>query len=285
MNREVKTDELSVTEKTFDMGELTINYAEGPAAGPAMVMLHGGTRWWQDWCKMIPTLQKDWHIYACDLRGHGKSGRDGDHYQLNDYARDIVALLQQRVNEPAVVIGHSLGAMTTIAVAAQIPERVRAIVLLDPPLFLRNSTIDAVPYVKEWMNIVYRLTSSVKSYEEMVETVRSFSPGDDEASIKMKADNLFGIAPETADVHLHDRLLEGFDIGQAFRQIQCPVLLFQAEWSQGGVGRDEDAEFVKAIHPDTVVVKLAGAGHQIQEERSEEVLAEMARFLRPVKVS
>jgi pimeloyl-ACP methyl ester carboxylesterase len=271
---------LGVTEKTFDTGELTINYAEGPASGPAMVMLHGGTRWWQDWYKFIPTLKTDWHIYACDLRGHGKSGRDSDHYRLTDYVRDIVAMLRQQVNEPAVLVGHSLGALTAIGAAAQAPDCVRALVLLDPPLFLRNSTLDLVPYIKEWMTIVYQLTSSVSSYEEMVEAVRSFSPGDDETSIKMKADNLYGIAPETANIQLRDQLLEGFDLEQAFRQIQCPVLLFQADWSQGGVGRDEDADLVKATHTDTVVVKFSGAGHQLQEERSEEVLAAMANFLK-----
>ena len=281
MNTEPTIDTaLGVTEKTFDTGELTINYAEGPASGPAMVLLNGGTRWWQDWRKFIPALKSDWYIYACDLRGHGKSGRDGDHYRLNDYARDIVALRRQRINEPAVLVGHSLGALTAIAVAAQSPEWIRAIVLLDPPLFIRNSGVDSMPYIKEWMTIVYQLTSSVKSYEEMVETVRSFSPGDDEASIKMKAENLFGIAPETAKVHLNDLLLESFDMEQAFRHLQCPVRLFQADWSQGGVGRDEDTEFAKAAHPETTIVKFVGAGHQIQEERRDEVLAEMAKFLK-----
>ena len=275
---------LGVTEKKFDTGELIINYAEGPASGPAMVMLHGGTRWWQDWYKFTPALTPSWHVYACDLRGHGKSGRDGDHYRLNDYARDIIALLRKQVNEPAVLVGHSLGAMTAIGVAAQAPEYVRAVVLLDPPLFLRNNTLDFVPYVADWINIVYQLTSSVKSYEEMSEAVRSFSPGDSEASIKMKADNLYGIAPETASVQLRNQLLEGFDMERAFQQIECPVLLFQADWSAGGVGRDEDADFVKALHPDTAVVKFPGVGHQLQEDRSEDVLAEMKTFLESMAV-
>ena len=64
-----------LTEKTFDAGEIVINFAEGEAAGPPLVMLHGSTLRWQTFGNFIPTLEQSWHIYACDLRGHGKSGR------------------------------------------------------------------------------------------------------------------------------------------------------------------------------------------------------------------
>ena len=49
-----------------------------------------------------------------------------------DYARDAAAVLRS-LREPAVVCGHSLGALVAGVVAAQLPERVRAVVLEDPP--------------------------------------------------------------------------------------------------------------------------------------------------------
>jgi len=64
-----------LTEKSFDTGEIVINFAEGEAAGPPLVMLHGSSLNWQSFGEFIPTLEQSWHIYACDLRGHGKSGR------------------------------------------------------------------------------------------------------------------------------------------------------------------------------------------------------------------
>ena len=64
-----------LTEKSFDTGEIVINFAEGETAGPPLVMLHGSSLNWQSYEEFIPTLEQSWHIYACDLRGHGKSGR------------------------------------------------------------------------------------------------------------------------------------------------------------------------------------------------------------------
>ena len=83
-----------LTEKTFDTGELTLNYAEGPASGPAMVLLHGLSLWRQSWDALIPELTSSWHVFAFDLRGHGKSGRVANEYHVVDYSRDIVAFLR-----------------------------------------------------------------------------------------------------------------------------------------------------------------------------------------------
>ena len=62
-------------EQPFDTGRVTINYAEGPASGPPLVLLHGIISRWQYFLPIIPNLSIRWHIYALDFRGHGKSGR------------------------------------------------------------------------------------------------------------------------------------------------------------------------------------------------------------------
>ncbi|MFY9662418.1 MAG: alpha/beta fold hydrolase, partial [Terriglobales bacterium] len=68
-----------LVERTFDIGEgqlaVRLNYAEGPAAGPPLVLLHGLGRRWQVFLPLIPALSMRWHIFAVDLRGHGKSSR------------------------------------------------------------------------------------------------------------------------------------------------------------------------------------------------------------------
>ena len=43
-------------ERSFDTGVVTINYGEGPASGPPMVLLHGGSARWQGWERVIPAL-------------------------------------------------------------------------------------------------------------------------------------------------------------------------------------------------------------------------------------
>src|SRR5437879_6888019 len=47
-------------------------------------------------------LADDWHVYAPDFRGHGKSGRVPGAYKLADYVRDTAAFLAGVLGEPAV---------------------------------------------------------------------------------------------------------------------------------------------------------------------------------------
>src|SRR5436305_1794984 len=121
-----------LSEKTFDTGELTISYAEGLASGPPMVLLHGLTLDKESYQVLVPHLTSDWHLYACDLRGHGRFGRVVGRYLMADYISDTIAFLRGLVAEPAIIIGHSAGGLIALGVAAEAPELVRALVLLDP---------------------------------------------------------------------------------------------------------------------------------------------------------
>jgi pimeloyl-ACP methyl ester carboxylesterase len=78
-----------LTEKSFDTGEVVINFAESNNDHPPLVMLSGVAGNWQTWGELIPTLEQSWHIYACDYRGHGKSGRATSGYRAVDHALDM----------------------------------------------------------------------------------------------------------------------------------------------------------------------------------------------------
>ncbi len=64
-----------LTEHTFNTGVVTINYAEVGLSGQPLVLLHGGSARWQSSLPIIPELSQRWHVFALDLRGHGKLGR------------------------------------------------------------------------------------------------------------------------------------------------------------------------------------------------------------------
>ena len=83
---------------------------------------------------VLPPLALRWHLYAPDLRGFGLSGRAPGAYRVLDYAGDVIAFLRGVVRGPAAVVGHSLGAIVAIAVAADASDLVRAAVLEEPPL-------------------------------------------------------------------------------------------------------------------------------------------------------
>src|SRR4051812_11932892 len=209
------TETFALTEKTFNMGEIALNYVEAPSDNPAMVLLHGGLRWWQDWQPVIPQLAVNWHVYAYDQRGHGKSDRDGDHYRLPDFARDCAAFLRALVGEPAVLVGQSLGALVSLATAAQAPESVRALVLLDPPLFMREAELKPMQTAhmkaySDWFSFLRATLSKVQSYDELIAQMSAVFPGGDIERVKFMADSVYGLDPQMIAVTLNNQLFEGF---------------------------------------------------------------------------
>lgn len=114
----------------------------GPAAtlhvasagqGPPVLLLHGyplDHRMWLD--TLLGPLARRGTLWAPDLRGHGNSPWAGDATHTMDHlAADAANLLRAVVDEPAVVIGLSMGGYVAFALQALAPELVRALVLVD----------------------------------------------------------------------------------------------------------------------------------------------------------
>jgi len=73
-----------------------MNYAEGGSGHRPVVLIHGATLRWQSMAEIITELAESTHIYACDLRGHGRSDWADSGYRVSDYVEDISALWGRR---------------------------------------------------------------------------------------------------------------------------------------------------------------------------------------------
>ena len=83
-----------LTEDIYQAGEVTINFGIGPENGPPLVLLHGSTLNWQTFVNIIPELSLKWQVFACDLRGHGKSSWADSGYRIVDFAPDTQTFIQ-----------------------------------------------------------------------------------------------------------------------------------------------------------------------------------------------
>jgi len=117
----------------------TILHAEvfGPEHGATVVLAHGWTEALQYWIYVIRALsERGIRVVAYDQRGHGKSeSASGSDYDLDRFGEDLEAVLAACVPEGqrAVVVGHSLGAMSIVAWADDhdVARHVAAAILLN----------------------------------------------------------------------------------------------------------------------------------------------------------
>jgi pimeloyl-ACP methyl ester carboxylesterase len=250
-------------EQTFDSGAVSINYVADQASGPPLVLLHGVTSRWQGWLSVMPDLALRWRLLALDLRGHGRSGHAAGAYRIMDYADDVIAFLRKQTGESAVLVGHSLGAIISIAVAARAPELVRAVVLEDPPLagFRHERLRDRPEYARF---IASRdLAASGKTVEEIAAALAPFQPGADAAALRARAFSLHQLDPEVLTFVVEDRAKEGYDLDVLLRQIACPVLLLQGNPAHGGALIDADAQRAAGQLAHGTHVYLPNVGHGI----------------------
>jgi pimeloyl-ACP methyl ester carboxylesterase len=253
-----------LTERTFDTGEVAINYVESSATGPLLIMLHGITATWQVFETTIPFLAVRWRVVAVDLRGHGRSGRAEGRYALTEYVRDIDALHRHLSDEPAVVVGSSLGSMVAIGLAAEDQDAVRAVVLEDPPLGFASGAPGATQPAHAGMVETRDLVAAGHSAPELVRMLTSRMRDQDAVSIRRRAASLSNLDPDVLTTYVEDRCYTGFDLAERLRRVTCPALLLQGNPALGGALSDSEARWAASLMADCVHVSLPEAGHGIR---------------------
>lgn len=106
----------------------------GPENGKPIILLHGGGDSRISWSRVAPILAENaFRVYVPDLRGHGKTDvpvAEKGYYTLEDYATDIVSLMDKLRLPKVDLVGHSLGSMASQIVASTHPEKVQSITLI-----------------------------------------------------------------------------------------------------------------------------------------------------------
>ncbi len=270
---------MDLKEHYFDTGELRLHVMEGPTSGPPLVMLHGATGNCGEWLALFPHLSEHWHIYALDLRGHGLSGRPEtlDGYHILHNIHDTASFLREQVREPAVLMGHSYGAVISMLTAKHAPEQLRALVLEDPPLMLRRENDESKPFL-EYFSWLYQMRQTTTSVDKILALLRTQNPQAKEEMLRPWAQSLarldpnFPLAITTGNKR---ETVRDVDFEAHIRAIACPVLVMQADETKGAALVQQDLDFFLANvsgNPNIRLAKFPGSGHGIHLEQSTEFL-------------
>jgi pimeloyl-ACP methyl ester carboxylesterase len=106
---------------------------DGPAAAPAIVLLHGfagSLHWWEN---LVPLLDTRYRVLRFDLLGHGGSSKPAGGYSMEHQAQLVDEALHKLGVRRALLVGHSMGGLVATALATRDRALAAGVVLVDSP--------------------------------------------------------------------------------------------------------------------------------------------------------
>ena len=237
---------------------------------PAVVLLPGLSDSWRSFVPVLDRIPAEVWALAVSQRGHGDSDRPASDYTPEDYAADVVALLDAVSVGRAVLVGHSSSTLTARVIAAEHPERVAGLVLIGGPL-----TLVGHPAGTALVEVLDTLDDPVPEA-----FVRQFAGPT--VGIDLPRDLLEDSIAEALKVPAcvwreTFRALLAHDGARDLARITAPTLLVWGDEDEI-VGRaDQDA--LVAGMPDATLVVYPGVGHSPHWEAPDRFAADLADFV------
>ena len=208
------------------------------------------------------TLSRTHRVLLYDLRGHGRSERAPVGYDVETLTDDLEALLDTHFAEPAVVVGHSYGALVGLRFALRHPERVARLVLVEAPLPPSDQGDLSAFLSRRPEEMVDALPTNLQEIVRRGEGRR----------VNRLLDSLYFLAMEST-------LLE--DVGaeadlrpEELARVQCPVLCIYGKRSSC---RPVGERLVAAL-PNARLVELDG-GHFLTMDDPQGLMAALGEFV------
>jgi pimeloyl-ACP methyl ester carboxylesterase len=259
---------------------------------PQLLLLHGVLRNWRSFYPILPALQADYSIAALDFRGHGGSTPCNSYFVV-DYVVDAAKAIEQFA-EPFVLYGHSLGAMVALAAAGACPEKVKAVVLEDPPFSTMGDKLLSLNLHRYFQGVENcLLQEKPQGADAMFEAFSSIivdhtSDGTpirvkdqrDETARRFSAECLTHVDPQVLAPITSGNWLTGYDLFQILDKIRCPIWLLQADQRLGGMLTDHDARQIASRFPQQCKLEyFANVGHSVHWSKPDEVIKGLRRWL------
>src|SRR3954449_3783348 len=279
------------TSRYVDAGELRLHAVIG-GDGPPLLLVHGWPETWYAWRLLMPALARDFQVVAVDQRGMGLSDKPQGGYDTGTLAGDLVALMDALGHQRFAMAGHDTGFAISYALAADHPDRVARVALLElpgspgtapsPPLFLPGPLNDRLWHLG--FNRIDKLNEQLVAGREDI-----FFRWEFDAAAKRLPDDVIkyyvGILSDPDSLRGSFGWYRALEITIAqneqgkTRRLTMPVLAIGGEVSFGeNVGNG-----VRAVADDVQSLVIPGTGHFLAEEAPDEMLAALTAFLAPYR--
>jgi pimeloyl-ACP methyl ester carboxylesterase len=258
----------------LDRNGICVALASFGGKGQPVLFLHGLAGHAEEWQETADWLIQSRAVFGLDLRGHGRSERRPRDVSVTAHAGDVIAAVNH-IGSSVVLIGHSIGGVIAMTVAASRPDLIARLVVSDASAAKEDAPSAALT-TQEVTNSL-RWPIPFKSQEE---AIRFFNGPSLRASawvagLEQRDDGLW---PRFELPVMIETLREFLDQSywNAWDRVECPTLLVRAD---SGVFPIEEARAMVDRLPTAELVEIRGAQHDLHLDQPLQWREELSRFL------
>jgi N-formylmaleamate deformylase len=230
--------------------------------GPALLVLPGITSPAITWDFLAAELRDLVRMLVVDLRGRGRSD-PGTRYRAGDFADDAEAIIDALGLEAPLVLGHSLGARVTAALAARGSRPLAGTILIDPPLTGPHSG----PYPTSRESFLAQLHEGYAGTTG--DAVRRFYPKWPRSELLLRA-RWLSTCEEQAVMDTYDEFTRE-DFFDWWPAVPAPTTFIYG--GESPVVTADGVTRVAALNPAAVIHAVDGAGHMVPWDHPTSALA------------
>lgn len=261
-----------------------LHYTRTGGDKPPVVLAHGFSEDGLVWAALAEVLEPTYDVIMPDARGHGQSDPAETGLGTIELASDLQGIISALGLVRPAVLGHSMGGMTTLALAGLYPDTPGAILVEDGmPFEMRPVTREGAP---DGLRAYFAMIKG-KGHEELMAWRRIQSPNWSETDVRTFADAKMRLNPQTLAPFLDPEVGAAAARNAAppvnwpalLRQIRCPALLITGDPALGAMVSAKDAAALQEQVPALRVANIAGATHDVRRDQPGAFLAAVEPFL------
>lgn len=261
----------------IDVGGLRLHYVNH-GSGRDVIFLHGNSGSVHDWSALLDDAGRKYHAVAFDRPGHGLSERPAEVATLEVQARILRDALKQLKIERPLLVGHSWGGALALSFAHLYPYDASALLLLAPAAYASYSLFSLLalaPEIPLLGRLSLRLSASFMGRKIVaLSLAQAFSPEAVPADYLSHAQSVWTGRTQTRafaqDEKTFNRSVRA--LSEFYGEISLPTLILTGD-KDCLVKPERNAYLLDKVIPQSRLIVLKGAGHQLPHTRHKEVLA------------